>query len=99
MYPSALPDAIRCAAGCGTTVANIGRFDETDDATVANLRRLGWQVVNGEWSCPNDLPDDRRDLPGAMGRIPNPHCSTCGDTRGGPFGHEAYECTWKAVSA
>jgi hypothetical protein len=24
----------------------------------------------------------------------NPHCSNCGDTRGGPIGHEASECTW-----
>lgn len=24
----------------------------------------------------------------------NPHCSNCGDTRGGPRGHETSECTW-----
>jgi hypothetical protein len=23
----------------------------------------------------------------------NVHCSNCGDTRGGPIGHEAHECT------
>ena len=25
----------------------------------------------------------------------NPHCSRCGDTRGGPFGHETSECTYR----
>lgn len=24
----------------------------------------------------------------------NVHCSNCGDTRGGPVGHEISECTW-----
>jgi len=24
----------------------------------------------------------------------NPHCSKCGGRGGGPFGHEASECTW-----
>lgn len=32
----------------------------------------------------------------AIARDPrrNTHCSNCGDTRGGPFGHEISECTW-----
>jgi hypothetical protein len=25
---------------------------------------------------------------------PNPYCSNCGDTRGGPYGHETNECRW-----
>lgn len=25
----------------------------------------------------------------------NPHCSNCGDGRGGPFGHEISECTFR----
>jgi hypothetical protein len=25
----------------------------------------------------------------------NVHCAKCGDTKGGPFGHETSECTWK----
>lgn len=25
----------------------------------------------------------------------NPHCSNCGDTRGGPIGHEISECTFR----
>ena len=25
----------------------------------------------------------------------NPHCSRCGDERGGPYGHETNECTWR----
>jgi hypothetical protein len=29
------------------------------------------------------------------GNVRNVHCSNCGDTRGGPFGHEIAECTWK----
>lgn len=34
----------------------------------------------------------------AIARDPrkNVHCSNCGDTRGGPFGHEIGECTWVA---
>lgn len=24
----------------------------------------------------------------------NTHCSNCGDERGGPFGHETYECKY-----
>jgi hypothetical protein len=25
----------------------------------------------------------------------NPHCSNCGDERGGPFGHEISECLYR----
>ncbi len=25
----------------------------------------------------------------------NPHCSNCGDERGGPFGHEISECKYR----
>lgn len=25
----------------------------------------------------------------------NPHCSNCGDERGGDFGHEAHECQYR----
>lgn len=25
----------------------------------------------------------------------NPYCSRCGDTRGGPYGHETNECKWR----
>lgn len=25
----------------------------------------------------------------------NPHCSNCGDERGGPFGHEISECAYQ----
>ena len=25
----------------------------------------------------------------------NPHCSNCGDERGGPFGHEISECRYR----
>lgn len=27
-------------------------------------------------------------------RVLNPYCFRCGDTRGGPYGHESNECTW-----
>jgi hypothetical protein len=27
--------------------------------------------------------------------IRNPHCSRCGDERGGPVGHESYECKYR----
>jgi hypothetical protein len=95
---SALPSAVRCAQGCGATVASIGRTSDCDDPTVAVLRDRGWQVVNGEWTCPADLPEDRKNLPGAMGRRRNLHCPNCGDDRGGPYGHEALECTWNAAN-
>jgi hypothetical protein len=94
MLSSALPSAIRCARGCGTTIASIGTTADCDDPTVAILRDRGWQVVAGEWTCPADLPAERQALPGAMGRRRNPHCSNCGDDRGGPYGHEAFECGW-----
>lgn len=29
-----------------------------------------------------------------FGRV-NPHCSNCGDERGGPFGHEISECKYR----
>lgn len=30
----------------------------------------------------------------------NPHCSNCGDERGGPFGHEISECKyWHGMTA
>lgn len=28
-------------------------------------------------------------------RTDNPYCSRCGDTRGGHYGHESSECTWR----
>lgn len=31
------------------------------------------------------------------GRVRNPNCSLCGDTRGGPYGHESNECTWNRL--
>ena len=91
---SAFSGSIYCWAGCGSTHPSRSSLASTDDDTVQDLRQAGWQVVNGDWTCPNDLPAERRGLPAAMGRRANPHCTTCGDTRGGPYGHEAYECTW-----
>jgi hypothetical protein len=29
----------------------------------------------------------------------NPHCSNCGDERGGPFGHEISECRYRSGMA
>jgi hypothetical protein len=34
------------------------------------------------------------DVPKGFGRR-NPHCSNCGDERGGPFGHEISECRYR----
>ena len=34
------------------------------------------------------------DRPRGFGRR-NPHCSKCGDERGGPFGHETSECQYR----
>lgn len=31
-----------------------------------------------------------------VGDVRNVHCSSCGNTRGGPMGHETSECTWRA---
>jgi hypothetical protein len=92
---SALPDMMRCAQApaCGYAQATLG--PGRDDESVAWLRRSGWQVVDGAWTCPNHLPEDRKHVPGAMGRPLNPHCTVCGDTRGGAYGHEAFECTMR----
>lgn len=43
------------------------------------------EVHNPEVESPPDL--------GELSRR-NPHCSNCGDLRGGPFGHETSECTY-----
>jgi hypothetical protein len=94
-----LPDWIKCSHG-PTCTRSVGSFgDGHEDATVTMLREGGWQVVDGGWTCPDHLPEDRQCLPGAMGRPRNPHCTTCGDTRGGPYGHEACECTYEAAEA
>lgn len=34
--------------------------------------------------------------PASGGYSRNVHCSNCGDTRGGPIGHEISECTYRA---
>ena len=38
------------------------------------------------------VPDQK---PLGFGRR-NPHCSNCGDERGGPFGHEISECRYRS---
>lgn len=87
---SAFPDVIRCAdATCTSTCSAAGPGERFDEMTVDHLRSSGWQVVAGAWQCPVHVPPER------AGYRRNPHCSNCGDTRGGPFGHEAYECTWR----
>lgn len=97
-HHSALPDVIHCPAlACAAVRVSIGPDHSFDDETVKLMRSAGWQVVDGAWTCPNHLPKDRKHLPGAMSRHPNPHCAECGDTRGGPYGHEAHECTWTGV--
>jgi hypothetical protein len=96
LLSSALPSVIRCSANCGATAASFAKTADGDDPTVLVLRDRGWQVVEGQWTCPDDLPAERQNLPGAMGRRRNVHCSNCGDTRGGAYGHEAYECTCTA---
>jgi hypothetical protein len=91
MRTSAFPDGtIRCpATGCGA-MKTTGSGRETDDQDVTLLRLAGWQVFAGAWTCPQHLPANRQ------GRgIRNPHCTKCGDLRGGPYGHQAYECGWR----
>ncbi len=98
-FQSAFGQSIRCPEeGCGATAATISPRDPSqDDVQVAWLRAAGWQVVDGAWTSPRRLPEDRRHLPGAMGRRPNPHCTVCGDDRGGAYGHVDSECTWRAA--
>lgn len=85
---------IHCATGCSATMATLA--DPYDDQDVASIRAAGWQVIDGGWVCPDDLPEDRRHLPGAMRRRANPHCTRCGDDRGGPYGHVDRECVWQS---
>lgn len=95
---SALPTSIFCGglqpngATCPAMRPSFG--PGLDDDTVQNLRRAGWRVVSGKWSCPEHVPAGWSDPPDAVAPTPNPHCTVCGDTRGGAYGHEAYECTW-----
>lgn len=85
---SALPNWITCGYGwpngdtCTSRRASCG--PGFDDSTVRDLRKCGWRVVDGKWTCPNHAPKFR-----------NPYCSNCGDTRGGAYGHEAHECTFQ----
>lgn len=54
----------------------------------AELLELKGPCTNG--SCPLHLAHR-----GPCGQRPrNVHCSNCGDTRGGPVGHEISECTF-----
>jgi hypothetical protein len=39
--------------------------------------------------------DDRADKPPISVGRRNPHCSRCGDERGGDFGHEISECQYR----
>jgi hypothetical protein len=46
-----------------------------------------------------DSPEDEeiQPMPSNLGfGRRNPHCSNCGDLRGGPFGHESSECKYRA---
>lgn len=61
----------------------------------------GWDEAKRKWmdAYHRQLAAERPDAPPTVAdellRRRNPHCSNCGDHRGGPFGHEASECTWK----
>lgn len=90
---SAFPtDVIKCPGHeCGATICTLSADRKTDDATVHHLRLWGWQVVDGQWTCPAHLPPERG------GRaMPNPFCLRCGDLRGGPYGHRLFECTFRS---
>jgi hypothetical protein len=42
-----------------------------------------------------EVEDNSKPLPKGFGRR-NPHCSNCGDERGGDFGHEISECQYRS---
>lgn len=53
-----------------------------------------------ETSRPLELiADTEPALVAESGRTINTHCVNCGDTRGGPVGHEISECTWDSKAA
>lgn len=89
MRDSAFPDWIKCSVeSCPASSSSVSSDADHDELTVASLRNQGWAVVDGQWVCDVHAPE------GANLRRRNPHCSNCGDLRGGAYGHEAYECTW-----
>lgn len=57
---------------------------EADAATLDQL------AAGGDGQGERVTPTERR----GFGRR-NPHCSNCGDERGGPFGHEISECQYR----
>lgn len=64
----------------------VGLSDQADEVGIAIAEIEAWQARNPDKV---KLPDHEHQ-PARR----NPHCSNCGDTRGGPFGHEANECTF-----
>lgn len=48
---------------------------------------------------PNEAGAPALALIASVEAVRNTHCSNCGDTRGGPVGHEAYECSFKSAAA
>ncbi len=60
---------------------------------VASTVHVGWTATAG--TARLDLPYPQGS-PAPVDSRRNVHCARCGDTRGGPFGHETSECTWRA---
>lgn len=83
---------MRCA-NAPTCLSATSMPDDPDKFTnddVETMRAFGWQVVNGAWTCRECAPANPDRAP--AGLRDNPRCAQCGDTRGGPYGHNADEC-------
>lgn len=65
--------------------------DAFTDTDVESMRAFGWQVVGGKWACRHCSPARPKRDPGVRS---NQHCDRCKSTIGGPYGHNADECTW-----
>lgn len=58
------------------------KSEHRSDGCVKGWDRLG---LNGGCMCPAYADDTDS----------NPYCNRCGDLRGGPYGHDTNECTWR----
>lgn len=82
-----------------------------DLQSVAGRKYQEYEIEVAELRTAFDLAADSRNLwrkramdagwrPGQpQAARQNTHCSNCGDTRGGPVGHEISECTWDSKAA
>lgn len=91
-YPPEVGDEAwkRAQAARADAPSPAGGDEEVPCALTSHHRGHRWVQLPGQW----------RTCLGVRITAPyrrNVHCSNCGDTRGGPVGHETSECTWDST--